>query len=538
MKRFILWGIIIFFGAMVTQGFGFVNPGVQVYVDFPTRSHEFRVNNTIRGMFIYRTQEIQDTQFNHNDVFVGTIHVNEQSFDEVSVHPGIRLDWEFQVVKMENGVWQESNAFNIFSRPSAFGFSVEYHFRKDAQRGLYGIRATAYRSFPTAQGWQRERARMLDWYYGETDIEVVYEILYGDYIQFINPTIDGSNILRTRGNVPQFLSIQLQTNSGAMDTGYFEPAMEANGFFLGALYYHGARIDSTNIDISITRNGFAIPQGRIQVWDWAGNDTIMLNIPNGLSASQYVITLSHPSDNSVVGTFVIDNTTRRPSGAADLSAVSMVMIVLGTIMAVAAIAIFVTPKVVIAKQEKKYSELQNQRYMEGDGSKVDKEYKAQSAKSSLEGARRRAKGTGFLSSIQESRTRREIARQSGLTMEQFRELEKQHKQKEKDKEMSLSDFRAAAEEKKVEKPKVQKEYKSNDGFNMLESLDASAVTMDEQIVQGAIQPNIAGEKSILSDLREMTGDDEETKRIDASERVEYKPVSVLSRIKQLTEEDE
>ncbi|MCL2587230.1 MAG: hypothetical protein FWE31_03235 [Firmicutes bacterium] len=536
MRKLILGGILIFVVMATTMGFSQApSLGTQTDTGFPARLHQFTRQQGVggvRGMYIYRTQDNWDTQYNFNDVFVGNIQIHEPSFPAIGAPAGTRLDWEFEVVEHINGDWIASNAFNIFPvRSAQFGWGVEYHFRKDLPRGLYGIRARAYREIINIEEGTRERirAQMFD-DLGETVyIESIYEILYGDSVRFLGASSGGQNILR-RGNIPSTVTIQVAPNGGAMDIGSLERDIEhhVEGFVLGPLVGE-VQLNTWNMNIQVLRNGWAVPNSVIPVVSFG--DIISLDLSGGLSYARYLVRFYHPSDPDVVGTFMIDNTTNRIYRAPDMSGAVVAMMVLGTLAAVAAAVFFAAPKIIIAKQEKRYAHLQNDRYMAGEGSKVDKSYKAQSANESLRAAMGRAdtdvkkktRATGFLDSIRASRARRELAREHGITMEQYKELEKKHKDLEKAKETSLSDFREAIEEKKVQE-KVVKEYKANDGFDMLDSVAREASVTDHQVVQSVVQPNVAGEGSILSNLRAMAGEDEETKRVAVADSTFAEPL--------------
>ena len=477
------------------------------------------------GIFIYRTPEVWNTAFAHDDVFTGSVHICPQSF------PGLSL-WRYTPVKFQNDVWQPTSLFNTVD----MGMSVRYYFRKGLPRGLYGIKAQAFENAVIDGVHQTFPALRMNPDTGlEEEVINVYEILYGDSPLFMSGMVNGQRSINTWRNIPQSLTIDVALNDGAMNLGALTPQLEVEGFVLGNLY-RDPSLDTIDMEIRIERNGVAVSTDSIPRWGF-GN-TITLDLSRGLSYARYVVRFSHPGTDTH-GTFMIDNTSGQVYSRANLSGAVVAFMVLGTLAAAAAAIIFATPKIVVASQERRYQKIQNERYMQGEGAIDDKAFKAQSARSSLLGAKKRAgqdlreikaegedakqktRAGGFLDSIRESRVRREIAREHGLTMEQYKELETKHKEREKAKVTSLADFRAAvAEEAQKTKPA---EYKADDGFEMLSSVEREALTAEGQIIQGVVQPNIAGEGSIVGALREIAGD-EETARVEIADKVEFTPL--------------
>jgi len=508
------------------QGMDFAMPmnsnlgGAETMVFFPgIRNHFSGWWDEVPGIYIHRPGGAS-----HYDTFYGNIHINPQNISFV--------DFDFIPVRWIDGVWQPTNWFSV--TPHFNGMGVEFEFRKTLPAGRYAIQALAFENYLDSQGNIGRRPAM-EWldYEHPTQVMLSYEILYAEDLRYILARDGaGNNIISARGGGTRTINVTITTNPGAMDKGLM-PARNVQGFMMGNMYLNPrVNLNGMNfgggMEVTVERNGFVLPIGNDQLFDvWGWENLLTINIAGALPTGHYVVRISHPASDYVFGTFVLDNSIAFVEPL-DMSGASASLFVLGTLLAVGAIILFIAPKVLLASQERRYSALQNQRYMtEGDGAHDDKVYKSQSAIGSLAGARERAgqtldksKSKGFLDTMRENRAKRELAREHGLTHEEFKEIEAKAKKSEQDKITGLAGFREAMEEhtgKKLitEKKEVEEKIKpiqDGDQVEILESVAFDAIIADEMLGQRAVQQNVQpGAGTILQSLRSIdTGGEHKT----------------------------
>jgi len=494
-----------------------IGSSTETRVFFPGIFNHFRVQtsahqNAVPGIFIYRPTRT----INANDVFFGNVHVDRVNLPFT--------DFEFTPLRHVNGEWIPTTWFSLDEHVDGMG--VEFTFRKNLPAGRYAIMAQAFERYLDNGGnFSRRPAMIQDWGYGEM-FEVpaisIYEIFYAEDLRYITSRDNlGNNIFNARTQSSQTITVEVSANAGAMDKGLL-PTRTVDGFQMGNMYLD-ARINLSNMEITVERQGVTMSNDLISVWGW--ESTLTIQIPATLPEGHFVVRMVHPTNEYVFGTFVIDNSAGigLPS---DLSGMVTAFFILGTILAVAAVALFATPKFMLAMQERKYAAMQNQRYMtDGEGAIDDRAYKAQSAKGSLEGAKERAsqslketKSKGFLDAMKENRAKREMAREHGLTMEEYREIEAKLKKTEDDKVTGLQSFRQAMEEHTGRRITIEKEVEPSkrplmegDQVEILDSVARDAMVADEMIGKQAIQPNVApGSGTIMSNLRNMAGEAEQS----------------------------
>ena len=471
------------------------------------------------GIYIHRPEG----EFGISDYFWATVAVEQDLIDLVV---GDDSFFQFTAIKKINGVWQETSLLVL--EQDNDGAGVTWFLRKGMPAGHYGIRMV-----PFVNG---EQAGIYDEYMAEwTDIEVIYEILYADRLQYIRTGLLsgqggqalGGNFVDVRNRLGQTIEIGIFANTGAMDMGRYTPQTISNGMFAGNLFIGAVISLQEGMNITVERGGFAV-DGIILYSNMS--DRLALHIPSNLPADRFVIRIRHQTNDTIFGEFVIDNVGSVVFNPTDLSGAVIAFFVLGTLFSLAAIFLFATPKTLVYLQQRQFAKFENKRYMTtGEGAKDDKAYKAQTAKSALEASKEKAeedvkktKGRGFLLAMQESRQRREIAREAGLTMEEFKELEAKQKKLSDAKEGGLASFRQAAYEQKVSitEEKVAPETKKTvDGseFDLLDSVrteqprgtliqdtplisDQTAPVQDTPIYEP--EPDTSG--SILSRLKRLT----------------------------------
>ncbi|MCL2755639.1 MAG: hypothetical protein FWE45_01135 [Firmicutes bacterium] len=490
--------------------------GIETTVMFTGIHNYFRRHGQFAGIYIHRPAQI----FNSEDVFIGHINIDR---NDMNFH-----HFEYSTLRFVNGDWVPTNWFSY----NRHGDGVEFLFRKNLPAGRYAIRAYAYERYTNDYGQQAYRQAMDiddpvgDGYFIEQPITALYEILFAEDLHYIiGRDSSGNNIYNARQNgLNRTIHVDVAANQGAMNK-HLAPSRIVDGFSMGNIY-RNAVVTPNNMEVVVRRGGVSTDLITVT----RSQNGFNIHLPSSLPTGHFVVEFSHEASEHVFGTFVIDNSVVFSAGS-DLSGAATAMFVIGTILAVLAIALFVTPKLMIAAQDRKYAALQNQRYMtEGDGAVDDQAYKAQTANDSLKRSRERAgagasKSKSFLETMKENRAKREIAREHGLTMEEFRDIEKAQKKNEEAKVTGLQGFRQAMEE-HTGRPVVIEEDKpkgtlvqDTSEVELLDSIAHKSMITDENLSQNAVQPNIAAQGSILSNIRTMSGDAHYTKREEISTSV-------------------
>jgi len=185
-----------------------------------------------------------------------------------------------------------------------------------------------------------------------------------------------------------------------------------------------------------------------------------------LPRGSYLIRVFYDVNDELFGIFVIENGGRyvNPGGNGGMATV---MIVFALLFGIGFAGMMVTPRVITRMQQRMYEETERKRFKnqftkdelttEYAGStkrvmsKKEMEKLTDAEKETLfkerTAAAKDTKGSRFLSKMAENKAKREFAREAGLTMDEYKEMEEKARQVEASKEASLSAFRKAVEEK-------------------------------------------------------------------------------------------
>jgi len=534
------------------------------------------------GMYIHRPSqdELETLEVtNPGSLFYGHLHVDPIIFNYDH--------FTFAPVRLVRGEWEFTNWISVERRGSHV---AEFEMRKILPAGTYGIRMQAY-----VNGWIIDEisgelvpvevpARVwsdygMRWEY----VTQVFPIIYAEDLRYFSVTDSGgSNIARTRGRVGEWLTLSVSPNAGAMNKAYDPPQERtSSGFYIGNII-SAEQLVGGNFQIAVDRNGVRMAESQWSsfVHRAQGAPRIYVHIPAGLSDGIYTIRVWNISDPAVAGTFILDHSLNLVYRPSDLSGMGTAFLIIGTLFAIAGIIIFLLPKYLFYRQEKQYRTIENKRYMtEGEGAKTDKHFKAQSARDSYRHSKsladdtlkRTAKSSGFFEAMRASKERREQARDAGLSMEEFKELEMKGKKLEAARATSLQKFRTAVEEKTEqivsEEPKPQvianlvKKDSGGVEFDMLDSVkDEQIDKMDmyvpdatmpvevdtfdvkPEIIDNKVQITNNEEREIVSDKVEFTPFEEVKQEfVPVAEEIrpevieEPKPSSLLSRLRNLGE---
>ncbi|MCL2846447.1 MAG: hypothetical protein FWE38_02030 [Firmicutes bacterium] len=478
--------------------------------EFPSSHEQFSLFAGIHGIFIQR-------QEGHGlgDMFYGHIYVNR---DELNFNI-----FEFETLIMRDGVWERTDLFNVW--PMGMG-RIQFEFPKVLPAGRYGIRMVAYELTFENGVETRTRGRVLDVFGNWRDAEVIYSILYADPLRyFIAETEEGANFHNAwiAGGRGRTVNVNIRTNPGAMD--------------LDALPHHvvdGHRMGNLYVDAQISFPQVAVPGGDEteglvalvflrHIQQPVATLPIIITprgmtvtVPANLAQGRFVIRFHHSTNEDITGRFVIDNTPGVLFLPSNMRVLVPIFMTLGAIAGVAAVGFFFLPKYLVFRQERKYVEKENERYSQAGGEGPDdKKFKAQSAKDAFLNSKQKrneSRSRGFLAKMHSERAKRDMARDAGLTMEEFREIEAKQKALDDARAKSLRDVR------EVDDAPEQKEetvFRGGAEFNMLDSIQNQASFADDAMIKEVVQPNLSGQESILAGLRNLAGD-ESTARVDIS----------------------
>jgi len=466
------------------------------------------------GYFIHR----QNRDHQPDERFEGSIFVQRGSIQDDQIR--------FSAWREVAGRWVETDLISIIGvqATSAREAFVTYSFRKSIPAGRYGIRARAMEGFRDGNGdWRYRYLMEQDWTGTWGYVESMYVILYADSFNRItvtNSTGNSRHDLRNSGNI---VTVFARTNNGAMNMQALPVETQIAGNYNVGRLHHTGEILVENMVITVERNGSVVSG-----FDYIRlNDRIIVIAPGGLSNSRYIVRFSHPANLSVQGEFIMDNTTGAAYSPGNLRVMVPVFLVLGILAAVLGTFLFGYPKVKVALQERRYRALENARYLQSEEAMDEHHYTSQSAKNAYKHAKekthedmsgptqRKSRTRGFLDAMRESKAKREIARDAGLTMEEFREIEAKHKKVEDAKAGGLAAFRKAIDEHTVVPEVVQNKTpppkREGDEFELLDSVAAESITTTDDIREEVVQPSVEGavSGSILSRLRNLTGEDED-----------------------------
>ena len=343
---------------------------------------------------------------------------------------------------------------------------------KTAPVGKYGIRVTAY-NYDEVTGLYSV---------AEDDgkpITTIYYIVHGEelsYIHFNGYIIDDKPVnlstydVRARGNgLRKTIRINLSVNAGAVYIEGTDTAICGNTV-VGNLALNTV-VGASNIYMEVQNS-------RGQVLNWNVISTLdksvsvvdgMINIslPSSLATGTYVVKVWHSSNPSIYASFIIENGGGYVASGNAMGVMGSVMLVFGILLAISGGVLFFWPKVKNYLQESVADRQERLRFKKAGID--DKKAKEQVSRTAYENVKaitkeleeseslseqkrkelleqrnaeyKRTKTGGFLQKLHENRMKREYARDSGMSMDDFKEAEAKQKEVEDAKKRGLSALR-------------------------------------------------------------------------------------------------
>lgn len=466
------------------------------------------------GVFIIRDQSPGGLveRANETDAFRGTAKISNDI-----ILTGSQA-FRYEAVQKIGGVWYTAQEYTDFlkDRSDKFGtfkeesnsvgdwFFIEpypdgyddqaephciWHLRIKSPAGKYGVRARAVRvEEELIDGIIQKRPYdIFDSITGK-EKDFYFTILYGDdykYIRCIDDRGDTVYDVKKHG-IENRLRIYVTANSGAMQ-------METEYILTtgGTCQYQAGNLQSPldiafaelpDIMVSVTRNGQSINLP----YSWEGN-AIEVNLPKTLPKGRYLITVTHAYYRDIVGTYVIDNGNPVPGLGSTVGA-GIVLIVLGIIAAMIGFTFVAGPRIVYSMKEKRYKAIESKVYKTDAKSmrqreKEQKEAQETEKQKQVSGQKSVEEGRSFRARLEEYRHKRESARTAGLSIDEYREVERDEKKKEEVSKYSMSGVREEVKVTEVQptEPEVANTRQIIDGMEV-DTLDS---VRTENILHGS-----------------------------------------------------
>ena len=441
---------------------------------------EFNIANTFGeiGIFILKSSVVSD-----NETYDGTVAVTSAS-GALSRYNRFKYQTVCETPKEGGGTeWSKTNFLYIDkseeSEQPIGEDKVNYHLIKTAPVGKYGISVTAYNR-------DDETGAYFEAYEGDQVVSTVFVIVYGESLSSIhcNGYVMGEKAysnstynVRERGNgLGKTISISISVNPGAI---YNDGIAVSNiNDQIGNLAdYTAVGVSNVLMEVMNSR-GQVLEWGVISTLEQSEsikNGMIHISLPYNLAVGAYVLRIWHLSDPEIYASFVIDN----GGGAADagdpMGVMGTILLILGLLAAAGGGVLFLWPKLIIFFQETAAERQEKSRLKKaGVGDKKVKEQESKSAyetvkaitkeleeSENLSEAKRnellkkrseeyeKTKTGGFLQKLHDNRMRREFARDSGMSLEEFKEAEAKEKAMEDAKQKGLSQFRTGDDEDRI-----------------------------------------------------------------------------------------
>jgi len=429
------------------------------------------------------------------DTFGGGVGLSPNSVNESGwAYSEMYSDWRYDGVSADaGGNWSTTDMIWIKVNPGKK--SASFTMSRAVPAGKYGVRATAFTNDEPAKDMRGEI------------ISGIYVILYAEELNYMycaDAEGESTYDTRARGNgLGRTLSIGIFANPGAVHEGSDDQNI-GGGYSAGNLTLDvGVSLASLDWHVEDSWGGIFTNERLVFPTVTEKDGLLQIWLPPNLPRGNYVVRVFRDINDSMFGTYVIQNNGVYVGVNADMEMAAWVMLVLGLVLLAGFGVLFLAPRATARINEMRYNSAERKR--------VKKLYTKDELSAQFTGSTKRVmdakelekltdsekrilfqkraevaketKGGKFLGKMAENRQKREMARDAGLTMEEFKEIEDRLKKDEKVKEVSLSSFRKALEEKtgvvtiQQEEDIMKKEQKdvrpkTEDGepeFEMLES---------------------------------------------------------------------
>jgi len=493
--------------------------------------NQFRLFGDSLGIFILK----EDREFDVNDFFIGSVVLTPMSGQDDTTGRAYtdfwEIEWKYEAVVIDsNGNWRTTEIIRL---NVGYGQrNVTYWLPRAAVAGDYGIRVTAYVG---GEKLHDRRDRL---------VSGIYLIKYAEelsYMYCVDHTGQTSyDVVAPGGGLGRTISVAVVVNPGAVRTDdmiqgeVHNVASGVDRFNIGNLAPEAA-LNASSLNFHFESAwGQPLEWWEAQPYAWVEDGMIQIYLPPWLPRGNYVLRVYHKITDEVFGTYVVRNGGVFMEKGPGIEAVIPKIFLAGVVFCVIFGVLYMVPAVAISVQNMKYRAMEQKRYraaLEISGSNLTEAEREELEKEQLQAAKESRSGK-FLGKMAENRQKREIAREAGLTMEEFNELEKRLKKEQNQKEVSLSSFRKAldgkanvitqqqeaeeeASRQAEEKAKPQQRAAGTPEFDMLDSMKGNdevekaiaEKTKVESEVGAEKQEDDPGSGSILARLKALTGED-------------------------------
>jgi len=495
---------------------------------FPGITNVFRLFHENVGIFVLR----EERPFDVNDFFTGSVVLNVNSGHDELGRPFVNfmeIEWQFSAYVMDTGgEWQPTDIIRLHVH---FGrTSVSYWLPRAAVAGTYGIRATAYvDGVPLIDNQDRLVTGVYVVKYAEDLVYMYCVDLFGN--TYHNVFAEGNGLGRT-------IAIRVMVNPGAVRVEDIEPhqlheVITAGGdrFRIGNLQDAGVGLQGDlHVRVEHAWGGEFGWWNIVPEYEWGANGILLIHLPWNLPFGNYVIRVYSNITDTVFGTFVIQNGGVFVEPGSGLGAIVVPLLIMGLILGGIFFIMFAVPAVAVSVQNAKYQATERKRYRDSIMSNNDLTDEEKEEMERQQTAAKESRSGKFLGKMAENRQKREIAREAGLTMDEFNELEKRLKKDENMKKVSLATFRQAlddrdnivtqqqlneAEAASKASGKEEKRAKGAPEFNMLESMKGNEEIEEAVAERTKVESDDAAVSSKKDSKRSILGKLDEIEAVDS-----------------------
>jgi hypothetical protein len=523
----------------------------ETYVRFDGWYNMFRKGDDTRGIFIMKDKTREQEFINNKEFFVGSVEIMPDDPD------WNRYDtFRFRAMQWINETWVDTSLFTPDDQAVDNDRAAIWRMSKALPAGKYGIRVTAmlwdgtYEEDGLTKVYMPVMERvMVNGQFVTREVSSTYVILYADNLEYINCVYSGDNgetsVYDTKDGFGS-VTFSVRANAGSFYRGGLTEGTEVmddtpRGNLMPSEDGTPPDVRLSEMDIYVMNSNRDI----VPVEYTISGDKVTLQLPETLAIDRYIVRVNYPRIQNVYGQFIIENGyTEFYAGAGMSSATGVFIWILGLIIFLIAIGLLIAPSVMVKFQTIHYKRIEDRiqgvdrssrTLRGGTGEPVDAEDKKSAPKPKTRGfwknlfgpplpeapvkeaaktddpkalqdtaveniAVGNARSHGFLGRLHENRAKREMARQAGLSMDEFRELEEKQKQVEAAKTHSLSDFRSSLEgsydiaEKAPEKEEAIRPVRApgTPEFELLDSVKEEAPFREAEFTEQVIRPNMDG----------------------------------------------
>ena len=514
------------------------------------------------GIFIMR----DEARVHGNDVYRGTIAINQDSQTVRGVNLNSFSLFRYSVHREVVDIWGFSSwvstDFLFLAGDAGMGIltsqrTVTYSLFQNAPAGRYSIHVYAYVNTTT-------RAR--DWM--GNFVSSRYIVVHGEPLTSI--TLRNArtghavhHINRPGHGLNTSIYVSVMANHGAISRTCINNARRP-GHVPGDLVV-GVLRPSTFVELSSVGLEWQIENANgavvANVFNFVENRSVLVGrLPSNLGNGVFIVRAWHQSNADIVGVFIIDN-TRTAGGGMD-EAMATLLIMFGLILGLTGAVMFSAPRLIVYFQHSAADRAEERRLKQAgvvdrktrekesktayervkmitkelEENKDMSEAKKQALLEEREAEYQKTKTGGFLRKLNTSKMKRELARESGMSMEDFKELYGKQEKMVEARTKGFSDVRRDVE---VETGDIVV-----DAITQREE-EESAPKVEKRLAFGEAEFELLDSVKYEADIRESTGLETDINEVvkvneqarEATSQDSGEGGSILEKLRKLTEED-